>query len=423
LGQKTKANSLSVAVASDQVLSIGVADGPNNDAFSRLRTSAPARVFDCSFQYTLRPLLFEAVTAESGATITHDTTNKAATFTFSSTPTGGKAFHQSYDFFRYQAGRSHLVIIAFNFIGTATNVTKFAGYCDGSNGIRLELLSTGAQLTLYSTTDNGNQTVTQANWNIDKMAGAGPSGITVDWTKAQIFVVDLQWLSLGRVRCYLDIDGILYPIHQFVHANLVAVAYMQTANLPIQVGMTCAGTATTTMRFMCTSVASEGGQNENELDGYDFSVEGTVTASSGARTHILSVRPKTTFNSIANRTKFALQSVEILVTGNNPIQWELCIGQAISGTTTFNDVNATYSAFEFNTAGTISGSPAIVMRSGYVPSSSQTKGVGKGEISYKYPITLNAAGVVRANGTITLLVTGIGGSSACRAIMNWKEIR
>jgi hypothetical protein len=36
---------------------------------------------------------------------------------------------------------------------------------------------------------------------------------------------------------------------------------------------------------------------------------------------------------------------------------------------------------------------------------------------------LNAAGAVRANGTITLLVTGIGGTSACRAIMNWKEIR
>ena len=37
--------------------------------------------------------------------------------------------------------------------------------------------------------------------------------------------------------------------------------------------------------------------------------------------------------------------------------------------------------------------------------------------------TLTAAGAVRANGTLSLLVTGIGAGSACRALFNFTELR
>ncbi len=37
--------------------------------------------------------------------------------------------------------------------------------------------------------------------------------------------------------------------------------------------------------------------------------------------------------------------------------------------------------------------------------------------------SLDAAGAVRTMGRLTAIVTGIGGTSATRCIMNWKEIR
>jgi hypothetical protein len=306
-------------------------------------------------------------------------------------------------------------------VAQVANVLKFAGYSDGVNGIEFQNNGTNNQFTVYSTTGNGDETVTQANWNIDKLDGTGDSGVTLDITKTQIVVIDLQALYVGRVRVGFDLGGLVVYTHEFVHANLVASPYVATANLPVRCGMTCSGTVSTTMNFICCSVISEGGQDD--ATGYAFSQQGTVTAESGTDTHILSVQPKTTFNSIANRSKFVLESVDITVTGSNPVLWKLVLGQAISGTTDFIDANATYSAIEYNILGTLSDSPAIVIAQGYVAASAQSKTASSTRVPFKYPITLNAAGAARVNGRLSVIVQGIGGTSATRCVLNWKEIR
>jgi hypothetical protein len=71
----------------------------------------------------------------------------------------------------------------------------------------------------------------------------------------------------------------------------------------------------------------------------------------------------------------------------------------------------------------LSGDPVVVFASGIVPASATSKAGITSKTPVKYPITLNAAGAVRANGTLTLLVSGIGGTSQCYYSMNWKEIR
>lgn len=402
---------------------VGFADGPNLDSFSRLRTSNPSYVFDGQLTYNLQPLIYEQITSGGGGTktVTHDATNSCALMTFTSATTGANAYMQSYEHFRYQAGRSQLVFITFNFIEAVTDVLKFAGYSAGAtNGVEFQLSGSTLQFVIYSDTANGDQTVVQSNWNFDKLDGTGASGLTLDITKTQILVIDMQALYVGRVRMGFDIDGQIVYAHEFLHANTVATPYIQTANLPVRCGMSCTGTVTTTMRFVCCSVISEGGADD-EL-GYSFSQVGTGTAGNDTPVHILSVRPKTTFNSIANRSKFILESLEVIVTGNAAIRWDLCIGETVTGTTVFNDVNATYSAMEYNTAGTYA-DPAIIIASGYCVSAAQTKGAVERSISLRYPITLDADGAIRANGTLSLNGTGIGATSAMQTIFNWKEIR
>lgn len=405
-------------------VAISFANGPATDAFGRLRVSAPATsLHDAQFTYDLAPLVFEQITAQSGASISHDATNRRALMTFASTPTGGKAYMQTYTHFRYQPGKSQAVAITFNMGAGVANVTKFAGYSDGTNGVEFAMVGTEPTMRILSSSSLGNQSVPQSSWNIDQLDGTGMSGenLVFDISKVQIFILDFQALYVGRVRVGFNINGRDIYVHEFNHANIVVYPYLATANLPIRCGMTCTGTVSTTMHFNCSGVVCEGGLDETI--GYRHDIEGTVTASSGARTHLLSVRPKTTFNSISNRAKFVLKDIAVIVTGANPILWELVIGQAISGTTTFNDVNATYSAFEYNTAGTISGSPAIVIDSGYVSATNQSKGSINIGLSGKYPITLDAAGAVRALGTISVIVTGLGGTSACRCNLTWEEVR
>lgn len=391
------------------------------DAFSRLRVATPTYVFDSQLTYNIPPLVYEQITSGTGAAIAHDTTNRCATLTFASTPTGGQSILQTFEHFRYQPGRAQEIFVTFNFISTAANCTKFVGYSDGTNGIELQQAGTTVQLAILSTTGNGNQTVAQASWNVDKLDGTGVSGLTLDLTKSQILVIDLQALYTGRVRVGFDIGGKIIPAHQFNHSNSSTVPYINCANLPIRAGMTCTGTVSTTMRFICASVSSNGGQED--LPGASLTVEGTVTAGNGSATHALSLRPRATFGGVTNRAKFVVDSIEVTVTGANPVRWELVLGQAISGTTAFTDVNTTFSAFEFNTAGTISGTPTVSLLSGYVASGAQTKSSTSSAFNNKYPITLNAAGAARANGTISVIATGITGTSAMRVSINWREIR
>lgn len=401
---------------------IAAADSPSIDAFSRWRVSSPVYVFDSNFQYDLQPLLFEAVTT-ANASVTHDATNRSATLALAAASAGNSAHLQSYEWFRYQAGRSHMVLLTFNFIAATANATKVIGYSAGNNGIELQQVGTAVQLALLSDTSKGDETVLQSAWNLDPMNGSGPSGLTLDLTRTQILVIDLQWLGVGRVRVGFDIGGVLYYVHQFNHANLQTVAYMQTANLPIRTGLTATGSVTASMRFICCSVSSEGG--ETDVGGYGFCQEGTGTAGNATRAHVLSLRPKTTFNSLANRSKFVLEGIGVFVTGNSAVYWELVLGQAISGTTTFADVNTTYSGVEYNTAGTISGSPTIVVAAGYAPASAglATSASPPRSLSNRYPISLSAAGAARSLGTLSLLATGLTAASATRVALAWREIR
>ncbi len=404
---------------------VTLGDSAQLDAFGRLRSSSPNFVFDAQLTYGLQPLLYEQVTTGTGGAVTYDGVNGYAALSLTASSAFASAFLQSFEYFRYQPGRSQNILMTGVFGGNtaAPGVTKFQGYSDGTNGVEFQVTSSGPQFALLSSTALGNQIVGQASWNLDKLDGTG-SGMILDLTKTHILVIDFQALYAGRVRVGFDINGQIFYAHEFNNANNSLYPYIRTANLPVRAGLSCTSSATDTMYHLCASVISEGGQSD--LLGYEFSASGSVIAASGAMTHILSVQPSLLHNSFVNRTKFVLDDFEILNTGTVPVQWYLCLGATLTGTTAFTPANTTYSAFAYNTAGALSGSPLIVLASSFTPSAgsgSHYSSSTTGAPTIREPITLDHAGNVRALGTISLLVSGIGGTAQCNATMNWHEIR
>jgi len=397
-------------------------DSSSVDSFGRLRVASPTTsVFDGQLTYDLQPLLYEQITTGVGASIVHDSTNNRALLTFASTPAGGECFMQTFDFFRYQPGKSQHAAITFNMGVGVGGVVKFAGYSDGVNGIEFIMNGLVPSIRILSSSSNGNTTIAQDDWNVDTMKGLGPSGITLDTSKAQILVLDFQALYTGRVRVGFNIAGIDYYVHHFNHANIISFPYIANANLPVRIGMTCSQESSTTMHYTCCSVTSEGGLDNTT--GYHFSQEGSVTAANGVRTHALSIRHRQLFNSKPNRSRFVLESINGIVTGTDNVKYEICLGDSITGSTAYTNVNSTYSGMEYNTAGTTSGSPAIVFEGGYIPASNQSHGSLSTNIPMRYPMGLSRSGQNRLMGTVTVLVTGIGGASSVRFTLNWKEIR
>lgn len=405
---------------------VSLRDSANLDAFSRLRVSNPLILHNSQFTYDLTPVIMEQIVTGTGATIAHDATNRSALMTFASTPTGGKAYMQSYEYLPYQPGRSQLIFVTFNMIAGVANVLKFAGYSDGNNGIEFQLNGTTKQFTIYSDSSAGDETVAQSLWNLDKLDGTGASGITLDITKTQILVIDIQALYVGRVRVGFDIGGSIIYAHEFLHANLFASPYIQTANLPVRCGMTCTATVSTTMNFICSAIISEGGSEDINVFGYTFSTAASIPISTtpGNSVQILTLRPKTTFNGITNRTRVAYIDVEMFLDGNGAIKWELLVGQAITGGTAA-DVNTTLSSSQIVTGATLSGSPLAVIDAGYLSSSAQSQSVSNTAIISRYPITLDAAGAQRVNGSLTLKVTTISSVSTPTAYgaVKFREIR
>lgn len=410
--------------------SIRADDSASIDAFSRWRVSNPTTIFDSTFRYDLAPLQFEQIV--SGGTVTHDATDANAVLT--TTASGAQlAAMQTFRWMRYQPGKSQLVLITFTLGAAAANVTRRVGSFSATNsgatvtvgnGVYLEQTGDSTvNLCIKNLGTQASETVAQANWNIDPMGGSGPSGITLDLSKSQILVIDLQWLGVGRVRVGFDIGGVVYYVHQFQHANLVTDVYMQTASLPIRFELTTSSAAAATMKPICSAVVSEGGQSEQ--DGYDFATEWTGTAGNGTRVHLGSFRPYLTFNSIAVRYPILPRGVETLVTGTNPVLFELVIGATFSaGPTWAGAAFSAYSGAEITTvAGTISTSP-IVAANWYTNGASGGQGGGNRiDFGSMYPLTLDAAGAQRALGTLSIYATGISGTSACRAALQWTELR
>ena len=73
----------------------------------------------------------------------------------------------------------------------------------------------------------------QTLWNMDKCDGTGPSGLTLDLTKMQMFYMDYSWYGSGTIRWgFRDTQGKIIYCHRQVNSNNNYEAYMRSGNLP-----------------------------------------------------------------------------------------------------------------------------------------------------------------------------------------------
>jgi hypothetical protein len=413
-----------VKLAAGNSLLVGIGDTPNLDAFSRLRVSDPNAVIESTFQNDLAPLIFNQIVT-AGGTVTHAPVRASAVLAVAA---GGDAARlQSKQYYRYLPGKSQLVIMT-GVLGSATaDVLKRCGYFDTSNGIFFEqngitdIAWVRRSTATGVTTDNR---VPQSSWNIDKLDGSGgtgnPSGLTLNLANAQIFVIDLQWLGMGRVRVGFDINGTIYYVHQFLNANVLTLPYMQTANLPVRWEISSTGGADD-MDATCMVVTSEGGNEPNA--GFVFSADNGIslrTFSAGTPLPVIAVRPRTTFNGLTNRIAMEMEDFNFMpIAGAGAYKWALLYDTSVTGGAWVN-VNATNSVAEYNVTGTavVGG---IQIASGYdnasattrIPANAVTKGV-------RYPWCYDGAG---NQITIALVFTEVASNTDIYASMRWREDR
>lgn len=238
--------------------------GMNLDAFGRLRVSEPFTLFDSQNRYAKDPQFDEALTGSGTSTFLPNESSVKLEVT---TASGDKVVRQSKQVFPYQPGKSLLVLATFTMAAGEENLQQRVGYFNSDNGVffqqKDDVLSFVIR-TYTSGTASDARTITQSNWNTDKLDGTGSSGITLDETKTQILFIDFEWLGVGSVRCGFVINGEFIVAHVFQNANTLTEVYMQTAILPMRYEIEATGalTGSKSMKQICSSVMSEGGYEQ-----------------------------------------------------------------------------------------------------------------------------------------------------------------
>ncbi len=402
------------------------ADSASLDAFGRLRASEPFNVFDSQLTYDLQPLFFEEANTGTGDT-SHVPNSAAARLSTGGTVSGAKTIFQTKEYFRYQPGKSGLVVWTCILGAKTSNVRKRIGYFDADNGMFFEQDGSNLKIVRRTKTSGSivDNAVNQSSWNLDILDGTGSSGVTLDETKDNIFVVDFQWLGGGRIRYGFDFDGRVTYCHEIKFANTESVPFSVTGDLPFRAVIENTGTAsgTTTFDFTCVAIVSEGGHNPTGIPGSAQTVQLIEVTAVNDPLPILSIRNKATFNSITNRGVVVPKSYQIL-SQDSIVTYKVILNGALTGAS-YNDVDATNSMVEFDIAATaISG--GLVIDSGFLSGARDKKEAGNigEELLSKLVLANNIAG---DTGDVLSVVVSIpanpGTASDCAASFTWKEER
>jgi hypothetical protein len=347
----------------------GATGGTSTDAFGRLRVSQPFTLFDSSHRYRDNSLW--ATSNTSNTTIVFSENEGLINLNVDTTA-NSEIIRETTKVFSYQPGKSLLIFTTFAFAPAKTNLRQRVGYYGANNGMYLEQTNSTINFVERSlvTGTMSEVRVAQADWNIDKMDGTGPSGKTLDLSKAQILWMDVEWLGLGSVRMGFVIDGEFVLCHTFHHANRVTTTYITTASLPLRYEIKNTGvtSSSSTLKQVCSSVISEGGYELNGLQQAVGNVVGTPTdlTSAGTLYNLVSLRLKSTrLDAIV-----IMSALSLLPRTNNAIyNWQIRASATTNGGTWVSA--GVDSAVEYKLGGaTVTG--GRILASGFTTSTNQS---------------------------------------------------
>ena len=393
----------------------------SSDAFGRLRVSNPLTLFDSSHRYRDNNL-WSSLVVGTGSTVGFVTTQGLINIGIGTTA-GCSVIRETTKVFAYQPGKSLLILNTFVMNPKKTNLRQRVGYFGADNGIYFEIDGDTLYFVERSLSLGTTTRVSQEDWNIDKLDGTGPSGITLNPSKAQILWMDIEWLGVGSVRIGFVIDGKFIHCHTFHHANIIESTYITSGSLPLRYEIANTGitTSSSTLKQVCSTVISEGGY---ELRGLQQAVNTPITAPvdlpspAGTYYPVISIRLKSSpdrLDAIVILTALSLMGI-----GNGPeYSWQIRASATTSGGTWVSA--GVDSAVEYKIdGGTVSG--GRILASGFFSSTNQSStsvDILK-EALFKFQLERN--GLTGTPYELTLVCATNSAGADVFASLDWEEV-
>lgn len=404
---------------------VGFEDGAI-DAFNRLKVATPFTLFDSQHRYKDNGKFDTSVV--NGGTTSY-LSNQSSVDMVIGTTAGASVIRQTKRIFAYQPGKSLLVLNTFVMNGGKANLTQRVGFFNQDNGIYFEqagLLGISLAFVLRSsvTGSSAERRVYQGEWNGDKLDGSGPSGITLDPTKGNIFWMDVEWLGVGDVRCGFFHDGKPVIAHTFHNDNLYSTPYMTTACLPIRAEIFNGNTAGSgsTLKTICSSVISEGGfEPISPLFHVGTTLAPVNLATAGQYYHVASIRLRSDrLDSIVIPANISAAIIPLNANQPRVVRWELFSNATLTnaGWTAHSANSAVEYAYPSGGAISVSGGTSI--RSGYFDSNAIMElGGSDGAREFSYQLGHTIGGT---SDTVTLVVSPYTDGTSFLGELGWFEL-
>jgi hypothetical protein len=381
-------------------------DSGSMDAFGRQRVSQPFTLFDSMLRYTKRTDLWDEKTVGSGST--SYLINESSLALTTTTASGDSALRRSRRRFPYQPGKSLSILASFVGNTPIAGLIQEVGYFDDKNGIILRANGNVLEFAVRSFVSGTVQEVVavQSEWNLDTFSD-------FDFTKANIFATDLEWLGVGRVRVGFVIDGEIRYCHEFNHANNINSVYMTSAILPVSYRIANSSTIASPASFkqICTNVSSEGG----------YQPAGPIYVAGRGVSGFTSISSETMVSAIrmaSGRTDNVIIPAQVDVSvGGNPAsntvaQWQLRLNPTISGTwlpSTNGRGNVETMSYGTFSGGTVVGAGLVASR-------------GSIEFTPEGGLALALGQDIHGNSEVLVLTIRCSSSEDATGLIGWNEL-
>ncbi len=310
-------------------------------AFGDLRNAELTPQVALTFEYNINVDMINVSTLTSGVA-----TQGAAKLNLDTgIAVDGYAAISSIGVLKYRAGLGALARFTGAFTPGIVNAQQIIGVGNQENGFFFGVESTAGEFgILHRNKAVGDTWIVQENWNHDTMKGAGPSGMNLDISKLNVFEVSFQYLGAGQISFYIEDEntGFFTLVHHIDYANSFTETSLGNPSLPLLAEVQNIGN---TSRVVLQSGSMAGFvEGKNIVTGPTFSFSNTKTHST--ETPLLSIRSKTTYQSVVNTVNGIMRLLSVANDVNQLATFRIYEDTTLGGTPAWKDISAPTSVME-----------------------------------------------------------------------------
>lgn len=245
---------------------------------------------------------------------------------------------------KYYVGQGLIIRSAARFNIPMTGLQQLLGFASEAGGVMIGTNDTNFCVCLRK---NGTDTfVNQSNFNIDKLDGTGPSGMTIDVTKGNVYQIQFLWQGFGNMKfsVYEPNIGSFILFHNYLYANTYTETSVCNPIYPLRISIENTSNATE-VNMYCTSLVAF---NEGIIHrtGPIHFIDNTQSGISTSNVHLLTLRNRTLYNSYTNSSQVYILDIDVANDHSNHGTILVYKNCTLSGTT-WTDYDTNNSIIEY----------------------------------------------------------------------------